>query len=237
MLEVEDLTVRYGRVAALRNVSLRVERGEAVAVVGPNGAGKSTLLAAIMGMVRTSGGVVRSGGRTLTGLTPDVVARSGIALVPEGRQIFGDLTVAENLRLGGVARPDRGSIPMAIDEIHELFPMLAQFAQRPAGLLSGGQQQQLAIARALLADPGLLLLDEPSLGLAPTIIDVVFAALDQVRASGRTILLVEQRAQRAIAFADRTMVLSGGQIQATVGHDDAATSEVLRHAYFGAGVS
>ncbi|MEI2703915.1 MAG: ABC transporter ATP-binding protein [Ilumatobacteraceae bacterium] len=233
LLELDRVTVRYGRVAAVRGVSLRISPGEVVAIVGPNGAGKSTLLAAVMGMVRVAEGEVRWSGRSITAWRPDQIARSGISLVPEGRQIFGDLSVSENLRLGAVARADRTRVGQAMDEVLALFPVLAKFSQRPAGLLSGGQQQQLAIARSLLADPQLLLLDEPSLGLSPTMIDVVFEALDAVRAAGRTILLVEQRANRAIAFADRALVLAGGEIQASIGADQAHNDEVLRHAYFG----
>jgi branched-chain amino acid transport system ATP-binding protein len=236
LLQVSDLTVRYGRVAALRDITFEVNQGEAVAIVGPNGAGKSTLLAAIMRMVGWSSGDVNWQGRSLAGSRSDQVARGGIALVPEGRQIFANLTVRENLRLGLVARPDRSSaaVAAAFDEVHRMFPIINEFSERPAGLMSGGQQQQLAIARALVADPQLLLLDEPSLGLAPTVIDAVFEALDVVRASGRTILLVEQRAQRAIAFADRTLVLAGGQVRSTIGPRDATNAELLRRAYFGA---
>ncbi len=237
LLSISNLTVRYGSVAALRDITFAVDQGEAVAIVGPNGAGKSTLLAAIMRMVGWAAGDVSWRGQSLTGRRSDQVARGGIALVPEGRQIFADLTVNENLRLGLVARPDRGTSAIAFDEVHRLFPIVEQFSDRPAGLLSGGQQQQLAIARALVADPQLLLLDEPSLGLAPTVIDAVFEALDVVRASGRTILLVEQRAQRAIAFAERTLVLAGGRIRSTIGPGDAANAELLRSAYFGAAES
>lgn len=237
LLRVSDLTVRYGRVAALRDITFDVNQGEAVAIVGPNGAGKSTLLAAIMRMVGWSSGDVSWQGKSLANRRSDQVARGGIALVPEGRQIFANLTVNENLRLGLVARPDRSTAAAAFDEVHRLFPIVKEFSERPAGLLSGGQQQQLAVARALVADPQLLLLDEPSLGLAPTVIDAVFEALDVVRASGRTILLVEQRAQRAIKFADRTLVLAGGRVRSTIGPEDAANAELLRSAYFGAGES
>ena len=233
LLEVSSLSVRYGAVPALRDVSFAVRAGEVVGVVGPNGAGKTTMLSAIMRMVGWSGGDVRFRGESLARRSPDQVARLGIGLVPEGRQIFSDLTVGENLRLGMVARRSRNDVQRDLDSVIELFPVVGDFRDRPAGLLSGGQQQQLAIARALLADPDLLVLDEPSLGLAPTVIDVVFAALDSIRRAGRTIVIVEQRAQRTIAFADRTYVLADGRIRAEVGPDDAGNGELLRASYFG----
>ena len=233
LLEVSSLSVRYGAVPALRDVSFAVRAGEVVGVVGPNGAGKTTMLSAIMRMVGWSSGDVRFRGQSLARRSPDQVARLGIGLVPEGRQIFSDLTVGENLRLGMVARRSRNDVQRDLDSVIELFPVVGDFRDRPAGLLSGGQQQQLAIARALLADPDLLVLDEPSLGLAPTVIDVVFAALDSIRRAGRTIVIVEQRAQRTIAFADRTYVLADGRIRAEVGPDDAGNGELLRASYFG----
>ena len=233
LLELSNLYVGYGAVPALLDVSFAVRAGEVVGVVGPNGAGKSTLLAAIMRMVGWRHGDVRFRGQSLAKRSSDEVARMGIALVPEGRQIFADLTVDENLRLGMVARRSRDGISGDLAGVIELFPVVGQFRDRAAGLLSGGQQQQLAIARALLADPELLVLDEPSLGLAPALIDALFSSLDAIRAAGRTIVIVEQRAQRAIAFADRTYVLAGGRIRAEVGPDDAHNGELLRAAYFG----
>jgi branched-chain amino acid transport system ATP-binding protein len=237
LLELDALNVRYGAVPALHGVSLAVRVGEVVGVVGPNGAGKSTMLSAIMRMVGWSAGDVRFHGQSLARCTSDQVARLGIALVPEGRQIFADLTVDENLRLGMVARRNRDGASADLAKVFELFPMVRESRHRTAGLLSGGQQQQLAIARALLADPDLLLLDEPSLGLAPTVIDAVFESLDTIRRAGRTIVIVEQRAQRTIAFADRTYVLADGRIRAEVGRHDADNGELLRAAYFGASAS
>jgi branched-chain amino acid transport system ATP-binding protein len=233
LLELSNLRVRYGAVPALHDVSFAVGAGEVVGVVGPNGAGKTTMLSAIMRMVGWSGGDVRFRGESLARRSPDQVARLGIALVPEGRQIFPDLTVGENLRLGMIARRSRDGVARDLDNVTDLFPVVGDFRDRPAGLLSGGQQQQLAIARALLADPDLLVLDEPSLGLAPPVIDAVFAALAAIRRAGRTIVIVEQRAQRTIAFADRTYVLADGRIRAEVGPEDAANGELLRASYFG----
>jgi branched-chain amino acid transport system ATP-binding protein len=233
-LEVSDLGVTYGQVPALVGIELSVARGEVVGVVGPNGAGKSTLLAAITRAVPWSTGDVRFNGVSAAGQRPEQIARGGVALVPEGRHIFAEMTVAENIELGFIARRGAYDKAAAVAEVHELFPVLAEFATRQAGLLSGGQQQQLAIARALVADPDVLLLDEPSLGLAPTMIDVVFGVLGRVREQGRTILVVEQRARRTIAFADRTYVLAGGRVQAELSPADADNAELLHHAYFGA---
>jgi branched-chain amino acid transport system ATP-binding protein len=233
-LSVTGLSVTYGRVPALLSVDLSVGSGEVVGVVGPNGAGKSTLLAGITRAVTWSGGDVQINGSSVSGLRPENVARSGVALVPEGRHIFANMSVAENLELGFIARRGQYDKAAAVAPLYDMFPVLAQYAQRPAGLLSGGQQQQLAIARALVADPDILLLDEPSLGLAPTMIDVVFEVLGRLRQDGRTILVVEQRARRTIAFADRTYVLAGGRVRAELTPADAANSEVLHEAYFGA---
>ena len=227
--------MRYGAVAAVRGLDLRLERGEIVGLIGPNGAGKSTTLHAIMGLVPVHAGEIRLGGTSLRGRAPESVARAGIALVPEGRRIYPNLTVAENLRLGLAARRSRVGEHRAADIawVHELFPIVEEFASRQAGTLSGGQQQQLAIARALVARPDVLLLDEPSLGLAPQLVDVVFAALGEIRKRGVPVLLVEQRAQRTVAFADRSYVLSNGELTTTFGPADAGDTERLIAAYFG----
>ena len=230
-LEVEGLGVRYGGVSAVRDVSLEVGRGEIVGLIGPNGAGKSTTLHAIMGAVPIHAGDVRHEGRSLRGRSPEAIARSGIALVPEGRRIFAELSVTENLRLGWSGRRTRDGSDEALEEVHTLFPILRDFGRRPAGALSGGQQQQLAIGRALVASPDVLLLDEPSLGLAPMIVDLVFEALEEVRRRGITVLLVEQRAQRTVAFADRTYLLANGEIRLTLTPADAGDTQAMVHAY------
>jgi branched-chain amino acid transport system ATP-binding protein len=231
-LAVDDLEVRYGAVRAVRGVSLEVKPGEIVGLIGPNGAGKSSMLHAIMGAAPVAGGDVRLGGESLVGRRTEDVARRGIALVPEGRRIFAELSVEENLRLGLAGRRSRRDPAAALGRAFELFPVVHEFRRRPAGALSGGQQQQLAIARALVAEPDVLLLDEPSLGLAPRIVDVVFDALAAVRDSGLAVLLVEQRAQRTVALADRCHVLANGELRLTLNRSDAADTDKLVAAYF-----
>jgi branched-chain amino acid transport system ATP-binding protein len=230
-LRVSEIEVSYGSVPAVRGVSFAVEAGEIVGLIGPNGAGKSTTLHAIMGLVPSQGGEVVLGGRNVRGKPPDAIARSGVALVPEGRRLFGELTVAENLQLGLAGRPRGTSDGDELHDVFELFPVLEDFRRRQAGTLSGGQQQQLAIARALVAKPSVLLLDEPSLGLAPTIVDLVFSTLEAIRERGLAILLVEQRAQRTVALADRTHVLANGELRLTLTRDDAADTDRMIAAY------
>jgi branched-chain amino acid transport system ATP-binding protein len=226
-LKLEHLDVRFGGVHAVRDLSLTVEVGEIVGLIGPNGAGKSSTLHAILGLAPATGSV-RLGGRELLGRSPEDVARSGVALVPEGRRIFSELTVEENLRLGLAARRSGRN---GFDGVYELFPIVHEFRSRQAGVLSGGQQQQLAIARALVSEPDVLLLDEPSLGLAPSVVDVVFASLTAIRDRGIAVLLVEQRAQRAVAVADRSHVLANGELRLTLGPDDAGDTDRLIGAY------
>ena len=231
VLELDRLTVRYGGVTAVRELSVEVRGGEIVGLIGPNGAGKSTTLHAIMGAVPVEDGDVRLSGRSVRGRAPEAIARSGVALVPEGRRIFAELTVEENLRLGLSGRRSREGAEEAVEEVYDLFPVVREFGRRQAGALSGGQQQQLAIGRALVAGPDLLLLDEPSLGLAPRIVDVVFDALAQIRRRGITVLLVEQRAQRTVAFADRTYLMANGEVRLTLDPSDAGDTEAMVHAY------
>jgi branched-chain amino acid transport system ATP-binding protein len=230
-LDVRDLEVAYGGVPAVRGVSFSVAPGEIVGLIGPNGAGKSTTLHAIMGLVPARGGEVKLGQRSLRGRSPETVARAGIALVPEGRRLFAELTVDENLRLGLAARSSSEGVEEDLAEIFELFPVCAEFRHRHAGALSGGQQQQLAIARALVARPSILMLDEPSLGLAPTVVDLVFATLGTVAERGIGVLLVEQRAQRTVALASRTHVLANGELRLTLTPDDAADTDRMVAAY------
>ena len=229
-LELSGLDVRYGTVSAVRGVSLALGQGEMVGLIGPNGAGKSTTLHAVMGLVPPAGGDIRLNDRSIVGRSPERIARAGLALVPEGRRIFADFTVAENLRLGLAARRRRASGSLAT--AYELFPVLHEFRRRQAGALSGGQQQQLAIARALVASPEVLLLDEPSLGLAPLAVDALFKALESIRERGVTVLLVEQRALHTVSLCDRTHVLVGGELRLTLTPADAANKDRIVEAYF-----
>src|SRR5436190_15796927 len=232
-LQLDELEVRHGAVHAVRGLSLTVDRGEIVGLIGPNGAGKSTTLHAIMGAVPAAEGDIRLHGRSIRRHAPDRIARAGVALVPEGRRIFADFSVEENLRLGLAGRRSRNGAG-GLDPAYDVFPVLHEFRRRSAGLLSGGQQQQLAIGRALVADPELLLLDEPSLGLAPMAVDGVFETLSSIRERGVTILLVEQRAIHTVALCDRTHVLVGGELKMTLEPKDAADKSKIVAAYLSA---
>jgi branched-chain amino acid transport system ATP-binding protein len=230
-LQIDALEVRHGAVHAVRGVSLEVAPGEIVGLIGPNGAGKSSTLHAVVGLVPVAAGDVRLQGRSLVGRRPEEISRAGLALVPEGRRIFSELTVEENLRLGLAGRGQRQSRNGDLTSVYDLFPVLERYRRSQAGRLSGGEQQQLAIGRALVAEPDILLLDEPSLGLAPIVVDLVFEVLDRIRAEGIAILLVEQRAQRTVALADRSHVLSNGRVRLTIGPEDADDTETLVSAY------
>jgi branched-chain amino acid transport system permease protein len=212
LLEVRDLEVAYGAIKAVRGVSFGVAKGEIVALIGANGAGKSTILNTLSGVLRPHAGIARFGAVDLTTAAPDKIVRAGLAQVPEGREILARLTVRENMELGGWARRDRGAAHREIDELMKQFPILGQRQNLPAGQLSGGEQQILAIARGLLAHPRLLLLDEPSLGLAPQMVDTVFDVIERIHNEGVTILLVEQNALRALEIADRAYVVETGRI-------------------------
>jgi len=208
MLDVVDLGSRYGRIPALRGVALRVEPGELVALVGANGAGKTTLLRAISGVQPVCAGMVRFDGKDLARLTARQRVQMGIVQVPEGRQVFGPLSVEDNLLLGAFARGSRNSL----DPVLAMFPALQKKRHQPAGTLSGGQQQMLAIGRALMAEPRLLLLDEPSMGLAPQLVAKIFGQIAALKTRGTTILLVDQNARAALGVADRGYVMETGQI-------------------------
>jgi branched-chain amino acid transport system ATP-binding protein len=233
LLELDRVQARYGPVPVVRGVSLSVAPGEIVGLIGPNGAGKTTTLLSVMGVVPHVAGEVRLGGESILGWPPEKVVSRGVGLVPEGRHIFANLTVAENLRLGLAGRSSNNGADSDLDWIHALFPVVQEFRDRPAGALSGGQQQQLAIARALVARPRVLLLDEPSLGLAPAIIDTVLQALSEIRERGVAILLVEQRAQLIAGFADRTHVLNNGEIRMSLTPDEAQDTDRMIAAYLG----
>jgi branched-chain amino acid transport system ATP-binding protein len=212
LLEVEDLHVAYGQVEAVRGVSLAVPEGRIVTLIGPNGAGKTSILSALAGLVRPRSGAVRLGGAGVTGLPAHRAVAAGLSLVPEGRAILGRMTVRENLVLAGERRQERRALEAAIEEQYRRFPILGERRDQLAGSLSGGQQQMLAFARALLARPRILLLDEPSMGLSPILVQQIFEAVRQIHREGATILLVEQNARLALAISDYAYVLERGRL-------------------------
>lgn len=232
LLEVSDLRFRYGRATVLDGVDLVVEKGEVVTVVGPNGAGKSTLLGVLSGALRASGGGATLDGTDVTRLRQSRIVREGCVLVPEGRQVFSALSVADNLVLGGWVHRRTGKSE-TLREVYELFPRLEERSTQLAGTLSGGEQQMLAIGRAMMARPRLLLLDEPSLGLAPQVVTRIFEALGQLRDSGVTLLLVEQNAHAALGLADRGYLLSGGTVLASGTSAELTANPIVQHVYLG----
>jgi len=236
VLELDRVTLGYGKTAVVKELSLEVGEGEIVSLVGPNGAGKTTTLAAIVGLIRPLAGAIRMRGREIAGMPTERLVREGLALVPEGRQILATLTVYENLRLPTAGMP-REAAAAAIERELDRFPFLRERLDDPAGSLSGGQQQQLAIARALLCRPQLLLLDEPSLGLAPKLVDLVFDTLRNLHDEGVTILLVEQNARRAAELADRTYVLAAGRLALAGTREELRDGEALTASYLGARVA
>lgn len=233
LLSVENLTSHYGRIQALQGVTLEVRQGQLVALVGANGAGKTTLLRAISGVQKTSGGKVSFAGQDITHFRPDQRVRLGICQVPEGRQVFGPLSVEDNLRLGAYTRRDKASIRGDLEQMYALFPILKQRLKQAAGTLSGGQQQMLAMARALMGRPKLLLLDEPSMGLAPLLIQEIFNAVIRLREQGKTVFLVEQNAQAALSIADRAYVIETGKIVLSGTGAELLVNEQVKSAYLG----
>jgi branched-chain amino acid transport system ATP-binding protein len=234
MLKITDLSVSYGRVRAVQSLSLEVNEGELVGLVGHNGAGKTTTLLTITGSIKPAGGTITFDGKELVGRSPDAVLRAGVALVPEGRRIFGRLTVGENLRIGASTRRDRRQVDKDIKGLIDRFPVLERAWDKSGSQLSGGEQQQLAIARALLSRPKLLLLDEPTLGLAPLMVDRVFEILGELRGDGVTMLLVEQNAARTVEVADHTYVMrSGGRIEFHGTAEELARRADFETAYIG----
>ncbi len=235
ILSVAGLQVNYGAVVAIRGISLEVRPGEVVALLGANGAGKTTMLRTVSGLIRPRAGTITFAGERIGRMSPARVVRLGIAHSPEGRRVFGSLTVAENLRLGAAARRERETVAEDRERIYELFPRLHERMHQPAGTLSGGEQQMLALGRALMAKPKLLLLDEPSLGLAPLIIVAIFKALAGLKAAGVTMLLVEQNITTALELADRAYVLRTGEIALSgPAHELSENYEQVAAAYLGA---
>jgi len=234
MLDVRDLSVDYGSIRAVRGISFHLAKGELVSLLGANGAGKSTTLKCIAGALKASGGSITLGGVAITSSSPEQVVRAGLATVPETRDVFPDLTVAENLMLGAyIHRRDRAGNRDNLERVHTLFPRLAERKHQAAGTLSGGEQQMLVIARALMSRPTVLLLDEPSLGLAPAIVDRIFEMIDTLKRTGLTIFLVEQNVNQALALADRAYVLRLGKIVASGTADEIRSTTDLSAHYLG----
>jgi len=233
LLEVENIHTYYGHIHALRDVSFAVERGEIVTLIGANGAGKSTTLKAISGLLRPRKGFIRLDGADLTLYLPHEIVAKGVVQVPEGRRIFGRLTVMENLEMGAFSCPDRRLIRANLERVFTLFPRLKERRNQVAGTLSGGEQQMLATGRALMANPRLLLMDEPSMGLAPVLVDGIFQTIRQLHASGTTILLVEQNARMALQVASRGYVLQTGTVVLSDTAESLRMNEMVRQAYLG----
>jgi branched-chain amino acid transport system ATP-binding protein len=234
LLELDRVSVSYGAVKAVREVSLFVDHGEVVTLIGANGAGKSTILRAISGLVRIAGGTLRLDGADLAKARPDTIVRAGLAHCPEGRQVLARQTIEDNLLLGAYVRTDKDGIRRDLETSYTMFPRLRERRTQLAGTLSGGEQQMLAIARALMSSPRLLLLDEPSLGLAPLVVEEIFTILDALSQQGMTILLVEQNARLALAHSHRGYVLESGQIAATGQAKALLDDERVLAAYLGA---
>ena len=234
LLEVKNITVSYGAITALRDVSLHIEKGEIVALIGANGAGKTTLLRTISGLLKAStGNITWQNDKLIQGHRPDEIVRLGISHVPEGRQVFANMNVRENLDLGAYQRDDKVGIKSDLDKIYSLFPVLAERREQRSGTLSGGEQQMLAMGRALMARPQLLLLDEPSLGLAPLIVRKIFQIIREINAAGMTIFLVEQNAHMALATAHRGYVLQTGQVIKTAPAKELLVDPEVKAAYLG----
>jgi branched-chain amino acid transport system ATP-binding protein len=233
LLNVEDLVAGYGHIVAVKGISLEVDQGEIVTLIGANGAGKTTILRTISGLIRPRGGQISFEDRRIDQLPPHKVVRLGISQAPEGRGIFGRLTVAENLEMGAFNRQDRGALGDDLDRVYQLFSRLRERLHQSAGTLSGGEQQMLAIGRALMARPRVLLLDEPSMGLAPVLVESIFVTIVEVNRQGTTILLVEQNAHMALGVASRGYVLESGRIVVEAPAADLAQSELVRKTYLG----
>ena len=233
MLKVDAMDVHYGGIHAVKNLSLVARRGELTTLIGANGAGKTTTLKAICGLLAPTAGTIEFNGESIAGSTPDVNVRRGLVLCPEGRRIFPDLTVDENLDLGAYTRHDHAAIRDDLKKMHDMFPILKERASQLAGTLSGGEQQMLAIARALMGRPKLLMLDEPSLGLAPLLVSRIFSVLKDLRSAHVTILLVEQNARQALEIADHAYVLETGRVVKHGPARDLASDPHIMQAYLG----
>lgn len=233
MLEVKNLSVSYGAINAVRNISFEVDSGEIITLIGANGAGKTTTLNAISNVIKKREGKIFFNGNEITDMQPDKIVKQNLIQVPEGRRIFANLTVLENLELGAYIRNDKSAIKKDIEKVFEFFPRLKERIKQNAGTLSGGEQQMLAMGRALMAQPKLLLLDEPSMGLAPILVDEIFEIIKRINADGTTILLVEQNAFKSLAIADRAYVFETGTIAKSGNAKDLINDDAVKSAYLG----
>lgn len=233
MLKIENLHVAYGGIQALRGISLEVPDGQIVTLIGANGAGKSTMLRTITGLVKAQSGSIQWNGKELIGLSIDQIISEGIAMSPEGRRVFADLTVLENLKIGAYLRKDKAEIQKDIEWVYSLFPRLQERSWQAAGTLSGGEQQMLAMGRALMSKPKVIMLDEPSMGLAPILVEEIFKIIKHLHEAGTTILLVEQNAQAALSVADRGYVMETGKIVASGTGAELLDSPAIKKAYLG----
>ena len=231
--EVKDLSVHYGAIQALRGISFEAGKGEVITLIGSNGAGKSTTLLAISNVIRKTHGSILFDGNDISALPPDKIVASGLIQVPEGRRIFANLSVKDNLEMGAYSRKDRSSIPADFDMVFGIFPRLKERLNQIAGTLSGGEQQMLAMGRSLMAKPRLLLLDEPSMGLAPILVDEIFSVIKQINQAGTTILLVEQNAYKALGLADRGYILETGKIVKSGPASELMKDDSVKAAYLG----
>ena len=237
LLEVDGIAAAYGRVRVLSNVTLHVDEGEIVTLIGANGAGKTTTLRAISGLIKLAGGAVRLAGRDLAKSSPDEIVKLGIGHAPEGRRVFARMTVRENLELGAYTRSSRAEFDEDYERVLDVFPRLRERLTQKSGTLSGGEQQMLAIGRALMSRPKILMLDEPSLGLSPILVQTIFRVIEEIAARGTTVLLIEQNARQALAIADRGYVLELGKIAFSDSAQNLLASEKVGTAYLGGGVA
>jgi branched-chain amino acid transport system ATP-binding protein len=233
MLKVNDINVYYGNIQALKGVSLEINRGEIVTLIGANGAGKSTLLKTISGLIKPKQGEILYEGQSITGKQAQSIVKLGISHVPEGRRVFANMSVEENLELGAYLRNDKAGIREDFEKVYQLFPRLYERHKQQAGTLSGGEQQMLAMGRALMARPTLLLLDEPSMGLAPLLIKTIFKLIEEINKTGTTILLVEQNANMALSIADRAYVIETGRVVLSGTAEELNSSDQVKMAYLG----